>query len=233
LHNENFGFVVDHHKIYKSLVVIDFAQPIFMESYKISSEKFKKDFLDCTYSEHKNEGIRILNLDDSYLDKNAHFIKNFLKVEEKIRFLNGFNALEQFKNRIKTVKLPQINVSENKKEWFEDEEPDDLLDEKLRNILYIQSENIKNLMNQKRGIENKPEENILKHPITKQSRTNAELIGFKLGKKPKEIDDPSEGQLDYLDDAFEDLDNYCKSIMYNYKILKKIITDGYNKYFAN
>ena len=232
--NRFFGFVTEHNKeIYKLFAIIDFAQPIFMESYRIPSEKLKTEFLDCTYSEQKNEGIRILNLDDAYLDDNGIFMKKFLKVEEKIRFLNGFNAFEQFKNRIETVKLPQIDFSKIKREYFDDEEPDDLLDEKLRNILYIQSENIKNLMNQKRGTENNQEENMLKHPITKQPRTNAELIGFKLGKKPKDIDDPSEGQLDYLDDAFEDLDNYCKSIMYNYKILKKIITDGYNKYFAN
>ena len=73
---------------------------------------------------------------------------------------------------------------------------------------------------------------MLRHPITKQPRTNAELIGFKLGKKPKDIDDQSEGQLDYLNDAFEDLDIYCQSIMYNYKNLKKIMIDGHNKYFV-
>ena len=120
---------------------------------------------------------------------------SFLKVEEKIRFLNGFNALKQFNNRIEIVKLPQINFSENKRQYFKDEEPDDSLDEKLRNILYIQSQNIINLMLQKRGIEDKPEENMLTHPITKKPRTNAELIGFKLGKK-KELDNLSEGQLD-------------------------------------
>ena len=32
--------------------------------------------------------------------------------------------------------------------------------------------------------------------------------------------------------AFEDLDNYCQSIIYNYKILKKFIVNGYNKYFS-
>ena len=233
LHNDNFGFVTEHNKeIYKSFAIIDFVQPIFMESYRIQSEKLKTEFLDCTYSEQKDEGIRILNLDYCYLDDNGIFMKNCLKVEEKIRFINGFNALEKIKNRIETVKLPQRDFSEIKREYFEDEEPDDLLDEKLRNILYIQSENIKNLMIQERGTENKQEENILKHPITKKPRTNAELIGFKLGKKPKNIDDPSISQLDYLNDAFEDLDIYCQSIMYNYKNLKKIIIDGHNKYFV-
>ncbi len=233
LHNENFGFIIENNQqIYKSLAIIDFAQPIYMESYQFLSEKFKTEFLDCIYSEQKNEGIRILILDDNFLDENAKFMKNsFLKVEEKIRFLNGFNALKQFNNRIENVKLPQINFSEIKRQYFEDEEPDDSLDEKLRNILYIQSQNIINLMLQKRGTENKPEENMLKHPITKKPRTNAELIGFKLGKK-KDLDNLSEGQLDYIEDAFEDLDNYCKSIIYNYKILKKFIVNGYNKYFS-
>ena len=233
LHNKNFGFIIENNQqIYKSLAIIDFAQPIYMESYQFLSEKFKTEFLDCIYSEQKNEGIRILILDDNYLDENAKFMKNsFLKVEEKIRFLNGFNALKQFNNRIENVKLPQINFSEIKRQYFEDEEPDDSLDEKLRNILYIQSQNIINLMLQKRGIEDKPEENMLKHPITKKPRTNAELIGFKLGKK-KDLDNLSEGQLDYLEDAFEDLNNYCQSIIYNYKILKKFIVNGYNKYFS-
>ena len=72
---------------------------------------------------------------------------------------------------------------------------------------------------------------MLKHPITKKPRTNAELIGFKLGKK-KDLDNLSEGQLDYIEDAFEDLNNYCQSIIYNYKILKKFIVNGYNKYFS-
>jgi hypothetical protein len=38
LHNENFGFIIDRDKnIFKSLAIIDFAQPIFMQSYKLSS----------------------------------------------------------------------------------------------------------------------------------------------------------------------------------------------------
>ena len=72
---------------------------------------------------------------------------------------------------------------------------------------------------------------MLRHPITKKPRINAELIGFIVDKKPDNVD-PSIGQLDYLYDAFEDLDNYCQSIMYNYKFLKKFIHDNYNKYLA-
>ena len=232
LHNDNFGFVVENdQQIFKSLAIIDFVHPSFMESYKISSEQLIKDFLNCNYSQQSNEGIRILNLDDSDLNETGKFMKNeFLKAEEKIRVLNGFNSLEKFKNRIKAVELNQIDISKIERKEFKDEEPDDLLDEKFRNILFIKSQDIKNLMLQKRGIENKPEEYMLKHPKTNKPRTNAELIGFKLEKTKEEDLNLLEGQLDNLDKAFEDLDNYCQSIMYNYKSLKKSIIEHYNKY---
>ena len=232
LHNDNFGFVVENdQQIFKSLAIIDFVHPSFMESYKISSEQLIKDFLNCNYSQQSNEGIRILNLDDSDLNETGKLMKNeLLKAEEKIRILNGFNSLEKFKNRIKAVELNQIDISKIKRKEFEDEEPDDSLDEKFRNILFLKSQDIKNLMLQKRGIENKPEEYMLKHPKTKNPRTNAELIGFKLEKTKEEDLNLLEGQLDNLDKAFEDLDNYCQSIMYNYKSLKKSIIEHYNKY---
>ena len=89
---------------------------------------------------------------------------------------------------------------------------------------------IKSLMLQQRGTVDKPEEVMLKHPVTGQPRNNAELIGLKLGRKPEDAD-PLEGPLDYLDDAFEDLDNYCQGVMCNYKALKKFITEGYYRYF--
>ena len=188
-----------------------------------------KQFLNCTYSGQKNEGIRILNLDDCDIDEVNKYIKNtFLKVEEKLRILNGFNALEQFKKIIETVELKQINNSEIKCKSSSDKEPDDSLDEKFRNILKISSENIKNLMLQKRGNKNDPEENILKDPLTNLPRTNAELIGFKIGKAPDNIGS-SERIIDYLDNAFKDLDNYCQNIMYNYKTLKKYILNNYKK----
>ena len=230
LHNNNFGFIIDRNtKIFKSLTIIDFAQPIFMKSYEVSSDEMVKQFLNCTYSGQKNEGIRILNLDDCDIDEDNKYIKNtFLKVEEKLRILNGFNALEQFKKIIETVELKQINYSEIKCKSSSKEEPDDSLDEKLRNILKISSENIKNLMLQKTEINNNPEENILKDPLTNLPRTNAELIGFKIGKAPNNIGS-SERILDYLDNTFEDLDNYCRSIMYNYKTLKKYILNNYKK----
>ena len=230
LHNENFGFIVENsQQIFKSLAIIDFIQPIFMETYQISNEKLIKDFLNCSYSEQRNEGIRILTLDNCDLDEKEIYIKTvFLKVEEKTRIVNGFNSLQQFNKRIESAKIKQINFSEIKEKIFKEEEPDDDLDDKFRNILNVSLENIKNLMLKKRGIENNSEEIMLRDPKLNQPRTNAELIGFNLGKKKGDFD-LLEGRLDYLDDAFEDLDNYCQSIMHNYKILKKFINDSYNK----
>ena len=230
LHNENFGFIIDRDKnIFKSLTIIDFAQPIFMQSYKLSSNEIIKQFLNCTYSEQQNEGIRILNLDDSYLDESGKCIKNlFFKVEEKSRIVNGFNALEQFKKRIENVELKEINVTDMKKQNCLDKETDDSLDKKFINILKISKEKIKNLMLQEKGNVNKPEENMLKKPFKNVSRTNAELIGIKLGKAPDNIEISKE-RLNYLDDAFQDLDNYCKDIIYNYNNLKIYILNNYNK----
>ena len=185
LHNDNFGFVVENEQqILKSLVIIDFIHPIFMKSYRVTSEQLIKDFLNCNYSEQKNEGIRILNLDDKDLDAKGKLMKNeLLEVEEKVRIINGFHALEKFNNRIKAVGLNQITNPEIKSKAIKDEEPEDSLDEKIRNILYIKSQDIKDLMLQKRGIENTPEEDMLKYPKTNEPRANAELIGFKLEKK--------------------------------------------------
>ena len=230
LHNNNFGFIFGRNKnIIKSLAIIDFAQPIFMESYRLPSDEMITQFLNCIYSGQKNEGIRILQLDDFKKDETMKHIKNsFLKVKKKLRMLNGFNALEQFKKRIEAVELKQLKVNETEMETFSDEEPDDTLDKKLRNILKISSEKIKSLMLKKRGIENKPEESILKDPLTNEPRTNAELIGFKLKYDPKKIG-LKERIIDYLDEAFKDLDNYCKCIMYNYKNLKKYILNNYKK----
>ena len=55
-----------------------------------------------------------------------------------------------------------------------------------------------------------------------RNRTNAELIGFKFRSntpRPKE-----EGlNLEYIEDAFEDLDQYCDDILSNYKKLKMLL----------
>ena len=64
----------------------------------------------------------------------------------------------------------------------------------------------------------------------RRSRTNAELIGFKSRNDIPRLQEESLN-LEYIEDAFEDLDNYCKGIMNNYKTLKRFIIDGYYKYF--
>ena len=89
----------------------------------------------------------------------------------------------------------------------------------LEHLLQQQSLSIKTLMQTRRD----------DIPILK-NRTNAELIGFKNGSAPNDVTDPME-QLQYLDNAFRDLDVYSKSIVQNYKELKRIINDGYNRYF--
>lgn len=118
LHGYNFGFIVEHEQqIYKSLAIVDFAQSFFMESYIISADKLGKDFLGCTYSGQKNEGLRMLSLDDENLDEKEKFMKtSFLKLEEKARFLNGFQALQEFQSRLRTP-VPH-NFGTDKTEYF-------------------------------------------------------------------------------------------------------------------
>ena len=222
LHNNNFGFITyKKTREYKTLTIIDFAQPIFMESYSVESNEIQNSFLSFTYSEQKNEGLRILILNDDNLNEEEKKIKElFLKSKnETVRFLNAFQALQQFQSRL-DIARPVDN----------EEIGEDADDFQLREILKQKSLEIRSLMLEQRGTDDKPQEVMLRHPLTKQPRTNAELIGFKLGKKPEDYN-PSEGQLDYIEDAFEDLGNYCEGIMNNYKTLKKFIIDGYSKYF--
>ena len=222
LHNNNFGFITyKKTREYKTLTIIDFAQPIFMESYSVESNEIQNSFLSFTYSEQKNEGLRILILNDDNLNEEEKKIKElFLKSKnETVRFLNAFQALQQFQSRL-DIARPIDN----------EEIGEDIDDFQLREILKQKSSEIKSLMLEQRGTDDKPQEVMLRHPLTKLPRTNAELIGFKLGKKPEDYD-PYEDQLDYIEDAFEDLDNYCKGIMNNYKTLKRFIIDGYYKYF--
>ena len=68
-----------------------------------------------------------------------------------------------------------------------------------------------------------------------RDRTHAELIGFKsvtgfTGTK-RQREPEQTLNLEYIEDAFEDLDNYCQGIMCNYKTLKKFIMDGYHMEF--
>ena len=55
-----------------------------------------------------------------------------------------------------------------------------------------------------------------------QNRTNAELIGFKSrGNTPRPKEEGL--NLEYIEDAFEDLDQYCNAILSNYKKLKMLL----------
>ncbi len=128
----------------------------------------------------------------------------------------------------------------------------------LEQTLIRKNLEIKSLMLQQRGTEDKPEEIMLRHPTEwievkidnhatnpvqktiikmQRPRTHAELIGFKSEtgftgvKRPRPAEEPLD--LEYIEDAFEDLDNYCQGIMCNYKTLKRFIIDGYNTYLDN
>ena len=218
--------------------VIDFAPYVRDKNY--TDDNINNNFL--------NGNTTISYSDESIM---AKALKNRL-VQEKFFF--GFRALRQFQSRL-GIARPIDN----------EEIGEDTDDFQLREILKQKSLEIRSLMLEQRGTDDKPQEVMLRHPIELESeeeyynyftdpesgrllihqeflesnmnvlrlrrpRTNAELIGFKLGKKPEDYN-PSEGQLDYIEDAFEDLDNYCEGIMNNYKTLKKFIIDGYNKYF--
>ena len=62
------------------------------------------------------------------------------------------------------------------------------------------------------------------------NRTNAELIGFKNGNAPNNVINPEE-RLQYINNAFDDLDVYSRGIVQNYMELRAFINNGYNIYF--
>ncbi|EAY16790.1 hypothetical protein TVAG_447490 [Trichomonas vaginalis G3] len=63
-----------------------------------------------------------------------------------------------------------------------------------------------------------------------RNRTNAELIGFEM--KSSSGQDPKEKKhISYIEDAFDNLDQYCEEIILNYRTLKNHIIDGYNNYY--
>ena len=204
--------------------VIDFAPYVRDKNY--TDDNINNNFL--------NGNTTISYSDESIM---AKALKNRL-VQEKFFF--GFRALRQFQSRL-GIPIPHIFGVEgteyflalnSKREYIfiKREDVTEIDEFMLEQILFSKTNEIRSLMLEQRGTDDKPQEVMLRHPLTKLPRTNAELIGFKLGKKPEDYD-PYEDQLDYIEDAFEDLDNYCKGIMNNYKTLKKFIIDGYNKYF--
>ena len=194
-----------------------------------------ENYTDSSISNNFISGNTTINYSDESIMAKA--LKNRL-VQEKFFF--GFRALRQFQSRL-GIPIPHTFGVEGteyflalnpKREYIfiKREDVTEIDEFMLEQILFSKTNEIRSLMLEQRGTDDKPQEVMLRHPLTKLPRTNAELIGFKLGKKPEDYN-PSEGQLDYIEDAFEDLDNYCKGIMNNYKTLKRFIIDGYYKYF--
>ena len=220
----NFGCVVkidelEENKFTKASInncefkVIDFAPYTKDENYTDSS--ISNNFIDGNTTIKYSDGSIM-----------AKALKN-RQLQEKFFF--GFRALRQFQSRLGIARpIDNEEIGEIIFNFITFGEDTD--DFQLREILKQKSSEIRSLMLEQRGTDDKPQEVMLRHPLTKLPRTNAELIGFKLGKKPDDYD-PYEDQLDYIEDAFEDLDNYCEGIMNNYKTLKKFIIDGYYKYF--
>ena len=251
LNKGNFGFVLNGNNEYTeenfvanisviSPYIIDFR--VNKEINEIYTIKIGCNFLN---------GNSTINYGDESIM--AKILKN---KSEQEKFFFGFKALQQFQSRLDIAR--PINDEEIEEEYKDDFQ--------LEEILKQKSSEIKSLMLEQRGTNDKPQEFMLRDPTKfleseedyynyftdpesgrllihqeflesnmnvlrlRRPRTNAELIGFKLGKKPEDYN-PSEGQLDYIEDAFEDLDNYCEGIMNNYKTLKKFIIDGYSKYF--
>ena len=129
-------------------------------------------------------------------------------LNEKLYF--GKLALQKFNDRI-TQTWDKISLTTQKPLVIHHLESDDDIDTKFRGILTLQFQYIKNLM-----FKNRDDLPILRN------RTNTELIGFRSrNNKPRQVEEPI--NLEYIEDAFEDLDNYCQDIICNYKEIKKLL----------
>lgn len=133
-------------------------------------------------------------------------------LQEKFYF--GYKALSQLEKRLQIYgqKHQGLFVKEGN---IEDTSSDII----LTKLLETEAEGIKKLMQVHRN----------DLPVL-ANRTNAELIGFKNGLAPEDIENERE-RLKYLDNAFKDLDVYCDNVVTNYRTLKVFIENGYNKYF--
>lgn len=133
-------------------------------------------------------------------------------LQEKFYF--GYKALSQLEKRLQIYgqKHQGLFVKEGN---IEDTSSDII----LTKLLETEAEGIKKLMQVHRN----------DLPVL-ANRTNAELIGFKNGLAPEDIENERE-RLKYLDNAFKDLDVYCDNVVKNYRALKTFIENGYNKYF--
>ncbi len=222
LNQSNFGFVLsgsgefqetDFRDKISELVpfIIDFRVGSFDEEYTVN---IGNNFLSGTHQKYKYNSLMSIVLSN--------------QTEKEKKYI-AFQSLKKFQKIIRKARpLAKEDIGEITFNFVTF--GDDVDDFQLKQILNQKCIEIKSLMFQQRGIDDKPEETILKDPVTGKSRTNAELIGFKLGKSPKESDISDISEY-YLDDALEELDNYCQNIICNYKTLKKYIINEYDKYF--
>lgn len=215
LNKSNFGFVLGGSNEFECSNFIDRISELvpFIIDFRVGN--FDEEY-QAELGHNFLSGNTTINYGDGSVM--AKVLKN--KPEQE-KFFFGFQALQQFRSRIIQAKeiepldFPDLVVSQ----VLEGEEDDDKIDTKFRSILALQAQHIKNLMLQHR----------YDLPILR-NRTHAELIGFKSrGNVPRPTEEPL--NLEYIEDAFEDLDNYCQGIMCNYKTLKKFIADGYREYF--
>lgn len=220
LNTGNYGYIFPNEKASK-----DYNQNI------IDTRDFKIiDFAPPCYRENKKDKIPF---DEKYEFKQN--IKNILNKYYRIKFdENRFidllkeqivdidimkRALSQFEERLQRLDVQSKKDVEDHMENDVGSVTDNENARILEHLLQQQSLSIKTLMQTQRN----------DIPILK-NRTNAELIGFKNGNAPNNIINLEE-RLQYLNNAFDDLDIYSRGIVQNYKELKRIINKGYNIYF--
>ena len=142
---------------------------------------------------------------------NDRQIRETILRNDREKFYFGYRALLRFEDRLQQYRL-------NHRELFNGEEQIEG-EQILGTLLQQQSQSIKTLMQTQRN----------DLPIL-DNRTNAELIGFKNGNAPNNVINPEE-RLQYINNAFDDLDVYSKGIVQNYMELRAFINNGYNIYF--
>ena len=225
LNKGNFGFVLSGNNEYaeENFVTNISAINPYIIDFRVNKE-INKSYTIKIGGNFLNGNSTINYGDESIM---AKILKN---KSEQEKFFFGFQALQQFQSRlgnIDSVKIPILHyfgidsrafVLQKKEETdeFIFTEKDEFI---LGEILKQKALEIKSLMLQRRN----------DLPVLR-NRTNAELIGFKSRNGKSRLPEESL-DLEYIEDAFEDLDNYCKGIMNNYRTLKKFIIDGYNEYF--
>ena len=274
----NYGVVFDNEDDFKSKIsmtstttsyirsnqfrIIDFAYPIARQDKRYGEYYTYKDS-DNFYREFISLGGQEVFYSLKF-DHNLSFVGNQLGIgTNRLKF--SFQALQQFQSRLGNARpIDNEEIGEIVFNFITFGEDTD--DFQLREILKQKSLEIKSLMLEERGTNDKPQEFMLRDPREfleseeeyynyftdpesgrllvhqeflesnmnilrfRRSRTNAELIGFKSRNDIPRLQEESLN-LEYIEDAFEDLDNYCKGIMNNYKTLKRFIIDGYYKYF--